>query len=52
MAQGIDSIICEACYLSEQCNRQICPLYKAVKKQNKEMLDILMTDYDKDKDLR
>lgn len=52
MAQGIDSIICEACYLSEQCNRQICPLYKSVKKQNKEMLDILMTDYDKDKDLR
>lgn len=52
MAQGIDSIICETCYLSEQCNRQICPLYKSVKKQNKEMLDILMTDYDKDKDLR
>lgn len=52
MTQGIDSIICEACYLSEQCNRQICPLYKSVKKQNKEMLDILMTDYDKDKDLR
>ena len=23
-----------------------------LKKQNKEMLDILMTDYDKDKDLR
>lgn len=52
MTQGIDSIICEACYLSEQCNRQICPLYKSVKNQNKEMLDILMTDYDKDKDLR
>lgn len=52
MAQGIDSIICEACYLSEQCNRLVCPLYKSVKKQNKKMLDILMTDYDKDKDLR
>lgn len=52
MAQEIDRIFCEACYLSEQCNQEICPIYKLVKKQKKEMLDILMTNYDKDKDLR
>jgi len=52
MAQGLDSIICEACYLSEQCNRTYCVLGKSVKKQKKQMLDLLLTDYDPESDMR
>lgn len=52
MAQEIDGIICEACFLSEQCNRISCVLDKSVKKQKKEMLDVLMDGYDSESDLR
>ncbi|MDD6094921.1 MAG: hypothetical protein PUC29_04165 [Clostridia bacterium] len=52
MAQRIDSIICEACYLSEQCNKMTCILNKSVKRQRKEMLDVILQEYDPEKDLR
>ncbi len=42
MLQEIDSIICETCFLSEQCNRMFCTMNpKHKKKLRKQMLDMM-----------
>lgn len=45
LEQAVTEIICETCYLSEHCNRNICLLPKGTKKERKNQMTALLKSH-------